>query len=257
MNKIDKLVDLSAWTGNWPFIHYKNGELKALKKKLKSLNVEKAFVAPIEGILEQDPMRADKNLLDCLEDDFFSPVFIIDLSYRNWQECMEAAVNDGRVRMVKLLPNYHMYAFEEEKMEKLVDLATRNNIVISIQMRVEDKRGQYPLMKVEDVHAHEVIRALAGFPQQRFIVNGILLHEIQIMMPSLDNVYMDISWLERQDILEHLYKTYTLDRFVFSSHSPFFHPEGNVYKLKYSRVPMDEIEKVMYRNAEKIFGTAK
>lgn len=254
MNRIDKLFDLSVWTGNWPFIHYKLGEMKALKKKLKSLNIVKAFIAPIEGILEQDPMRADKNLLNCLEDDFFSPVFVIDLSYGNWQECMEIAINDGRVRMVKLLPNYHMYGFDDENMGKLVDLTSQNGIVISIQMRVEDKRGQYPLMKVEDVQDHEIVRALAGFPNQQFILNNILLHEIEIIMTSLNNIYMDISSLERQDILEYLYKTYTLDRFVFSSHSPFFHPEGSLYKLKYSSVEMNEVEKVMFRNAEKIFG---
>jgi len=253
MNEIKKLIDLSVWTGNWPFIHLRYGNMNVLKEKLKSMNVTKAFIAPIEGILEQDPIRANKNLLSGINDDFFSPVLIIDLSYENWQECMEIALNDRRVKMVKLIPNYHIYKMDEKKLGKLVELAKPNHMVISIQMRIEDRRGQYPLMKVDDVGYQGVIKALSYFPDQVFILNNVLMSDIQMLIQSLDNVYLDISSLEHQDILEQLYHEYSLDRFLFSSHCPFFFPEGNIYKLKFSSLDIKEVEKVAYKNAEKIF----
>ncbi|MDF2815426.1 MAG: hypothetical protein K0Q81_1626, partial [Paenibacillus sp.] len=94
---INKLIDVAAWTGNWPFLKLRYTELPALKAKLQSLNVEQAFVAPIEAILEQDPIRANKELLEATRhDEFFSPVLVVDLSYANWQENVELAVKDGR-----------------------------------------------------------------------------------------------------------------------------------------------------------------
>lgn len=253
MHLINKSIDMSVWTGNWPFIHLRYGELSCLKEKLQSINVKKAYIAPIEGILEQDPMRANIELLSKVKDDLFSPVFIVDLSFANWQECMDVAINDGRVRMIKLLPNYHMYGLDVCKLDKLVEITQKNKMLVSIQMRVEDKRMQYPLLKVDDVNAHDIIKALAGFPEQVFILNNILLHEIRYIMDSLDNVYFDIPFIEHQDTLEQINNMFSLDRFLFSSHCPFFFPEGNLSKLKKSRLDINEVEKVMYRNAEKLF----
>jgi uncharacterized protein len=253
MKEIGKLVDMSTWTGNWPFIHLRYGDMYVLKEKLKSINVVRAFIAPIEGILEQDPMRADRELLKKVKDSFFSPVPVIDLSYGNWQECMELALEDERVGMVKLLPNYHMYRLYEKDVAGLVRLAQQRNIVISIQMKIEDPRAQHPLMKAENVNYNDVIKTLSAFPEQIFILNNVLMSDLKMLMESLPNIYVDISCLEQQDILANLYKEYSLNRFLFSSHCPFFFPEGNLYKLKYADVDINEIVKVAYKNAERIF----
>lgn len=249
---MNKLIDMSVWTGNWPFIHLRYGELGLLKEKLQSMNVTKAFAAPIEGILEQDPMRADMELMSRIKDDFFSPVPIIDLSYGNWRECMDMAIKDGRVRMVKLLPNYHMYGLDEAALGSLVELAQRNKMLVSVQMRVEDRRMRYPLLKVDDVGGYEIIKTLSRFPLQTFILNNVLMSEIRHILDSLDNVYFDIPFLEQPDTLEHISALYPLDRFLFSSHCPFFFPEGSLSKLKQSRLDIHEVEKVAYKNAERL-----
>lgn len=256
MITVEKLVDCSVWTGKWPFRHLRYGNMDTLKKKLVSENVAKAFIAPIDGILEQDPKRANKELLDTLDDSFFSPVLIIDMSYKNWQENMELALDDPKVEMVKLIPNYHMYELNDSDMEELVGLAKRKGIVISVQMMIEDPRTHYPLMKVPNVDCGDVIMTLSRFPDQVFILNNANLNNAKKILESLDNVFLDIASIERQDILELLHEEYSLERFVFSSHCPFYYPEAAIYKLKYANLDITEIEKVAYKNAEKIF-TAK
>ena len=255
MMEIDRLIDISTWTGNWPFMRLRYGDMNILKEKLKAMNVVKAFIAPIEGILEQDPMRADMELLQKVDDDFFSPVLIIDLSFENWQECMELALKDSRVRMVKLIPNYHLYKLYDEDMGELVEMAKSKGIVISIQMGIEDVRFQNPLMKVPDVEAEDVIKTLSAFPDQTFILSNTLKSNVRQLIESLNNIYIDISCLEGQELLENIHSTYSLDRFLFSSHTPFFFPEANVYKLKYTSLDKAEIDRVAYLNAKKIFGS--
>jgi predicted TIM-barrel fold metal-dependent hydrolase len=248
MNDIKQIIDFSTWTGNWPFIDLRYKEIENLRNKLESVNVSKAFIAPIEGILEQDPLRANKYLLEIVGDDFFSPVLIVDMSYANWEEIVDLAIQDGRVKMLKLLPNYHMYEFTEDNIAPLIGKIQNKSMLISIQMRVEDRRGQYPLMKVEDVDAQQVVKTISYFPEQTFILSNCYIGEINEVLYSVDNAYVDISSIETNNVLKSFKKNFGLDRMLFSSHCPFYYPEGNLNKLKYADIPIEEIEKVAYKN---------
>jgi predicted TIM-barrel fold metal-dependent hydrolase len=252
MKEITKIVDFSTWTGHWPFMQLKYNRLDQLKNKLQSLHVVKAFVSPIEAVLEQDMLRANKQLLADVQDDFFSPVLIVDLSYANWEDIMEMAVLDGRVKMVKLLPNYHMYELTEQRIEKLVQLTTQHDMLISIQMRVEDKRGQYPLLKVNDIDVYKAVKTASYFPDQTFILNNLYAHEVSEVLYSVDNVYVDISSLEKVDTLQMLKERFTLNKILFSSHSPYYFAEGNICKLRYTDVSDEDVRQVAYTNAEKL-----
>jgi len=254
MYKFTKLVDVSCWTGRWPFIDLRYNKLSALEEKLRSVGVTKAYVAPIEAILEQDPKRADKTLLASISGSFFSPVVVVDISYANWRECAALALNDGRVRMIKLLPNYHMYKLDEVETDALVSLTQPRRIVISIQMKVEDPRAQYKPMQITNVTCADVVGVLKRFPEQTFILNCLTESDIRSSgeVSGLDNVYMDVSCAERQDTLAALKEIRPLDKFLFASHSPFHFPEGSLNKLKYAGLDPEEVDKPAYVNAEKI-----
>ena len=68
------------------------------------------------------------------------------------------------------------------------------------------------------------------------------------MLYSVDNAYIDISSIETNNVLKSFKKNFGLDRMLFSSHCPFYYPEGNLNKLKYADIPIEEIEKVAYKN---------
>ena len=254
MREVKNIIDVSVWTGNWPFIHLRYKDVPVLENKLKSMNISKAYIAPIEGILEQDPMRANKALLSAITGSYFSPVPVIDLSYANWQECMAVAMGDGRVKMVKLIPNYHQYKLYEQDMECLVKMAQSRRLVISIQAKVEDPRAQYELMKVPNVNWNDVVKTLSSFPEQTFILHCLTMGDLPNYLDSLDNVYTDIASVETQDVLSVLANRYPLDKFLFASHCPFYFPEGNVNKLKYTDLDQGELDKIAFKNAERIFG---
>lgn len=255
MKHFEKIIDCSAWSGNWAFLHLKYGKLNLLQEKLSKYNIIRAYVSPIEGILEEDPMRANNELCSLIDNigiEFFSPVPIIDLSFANWDEAIELAITRDDVKIVKLLPNYHMYELSEDVLEGLVDYTQKHNLLISIQMRVEDARGQYPLMKVPDMDIDEVIKILSSFPEQKFIMNNGNLSEVEQALYFADNIYVDISSVESQDVVTYLGGKYGLDRILFSTHSAFFYLEGNVFKLAYSGLGREGLDKVAYGNAEKL-----
>ncbi len=257
MHELTRIVDVSAWTGSWPFLHLRHRELPELEGKLRSCGVQTAFVSSMEAILEQDPSRANRVILQDTAgdaDDFFSPVPIVDLSYADWPETAAEAATDARVRMLKILPNYHRYELCEERIEGLVRIARERNLIICVQIRVEDTRGQYPLMKVEALDMMRVARTLSAFPEQTFLLNNCYLGEVEAVLPWMRNVYVDTASLEVQDILRVLRDRYGLDRFVFAGHCPFYYLEGNVNKLVYADVGVEEVEGVAWRNAEMLLS---
>lgn len=254
MSGFASLIDWSAWTGRWPFMPLRYGQPEALEEKLRKLGVSQAFVAPLEAVFEQDPTRANRALIDAVRGDFFSPVPVIDLSYANWEENLRLAEDDGRVRMVKLLPNYHQYELNDRTLAPLVERTARRRIIVSIQLRIEDRRGQHPLVKVDDVDVVRAVSAMAFFPQQRFVLSNAYAGELTEALHSLDNVWADISSVEYADTLQTLEERYPDGNLLFATHSPYYVPEAALYKLKDTDADAGYVRNVAHRNAERLLN---
>lgn len=259
----EKIIDCSTWVGNWAFYYLRYGKLEILKERLEKYNISKAYVSPIEAILEQEPTRANNALFESIDklnniknenpdERYFSPVPIIDLSICNWQEMIDVFTKRNDVKIIKLLPNYHMYDLTEDALKMLVEYTLKYNFIISIQMKIEDTRGQHPLMKVPDVQIEKVVKVISNFPEQKFIINNGYINDVDQVLYSFDNVYADISSVETQDILSTLSKRHGTKRLLFSTHSAFYYPEGNLFKLAYSTLNKEDLNKIAYENAKEL-----
>lgn len=107
-------------------------------------------------------------------------------------------------------------------------------------------------MKVPDVDIIQDIKVLSYFPKQEFVISNGYINEVEQVLYSLDNVYVDISSVEKQDVLPYLCNKYGLERLIFSTHCAFYYPEGNIFKLAYSGISKESLTKIAYRNAQKL-----
>lgn len=103
-------------------------------------------------------------------------------------------------------------------------------------------------MKVPDMDIANIVKVLSNYPEQIFILNNIYISEVCEAIYSLENTYVDIASIEKQDVLKFLNNSFGLDRFLFASHSPFYFVEGNLFKLKYSGLDEDDANKVTFEN---------
>lgn len=248
-----KIIDCSVWHGQWPFCHLRYSDLDLMEKKLRSLNVEKAFISPFESVFAQDPHEGNFRMLDDIKGrPFFQPAPVIDLVLPSWKEHLEKLYSDFKIKMIKLIPNFHMYRLTEECLAELVEFTSPRNIIISIPVRIEDPRNQSPLLKEPmEIPIVVIAKALSFYPQQNFIVNNIYWGEINDLYYILKNTLFDIAMIEPVNPLKAIYDKYSADRFVFSSNSPLFYPEGNWNKLSYADMEKSEIEKIASGNIEK------
>jgi len=108
------------------------------------------------------------------------------------------------------------------------------------------------VLEVEDMDIVQVVKTTSYFPEQTFIVNNLYLGEVSKVFPFADNIYIDITSIEFHNILRKMENEYGLDKFLFSSHCAFYYPEGNLNKMRYADLDLDIVEKVAYKNGEKL-----
>lgn len=260
MDKPTNLIDVSVWTGEWPFLKLRFTRPDELEGKLTSVGVRRAYIASLRGIFEQDPYRSNRELLESGLSDFFFPVPIVDLSCPNWPESIEAALADKRVELIKLLPSYHRYELDAPVLEKLVEAVDGSDIVIGIQIRFEDQRGSYPNLTVPDLEVNKMVHAVSAFPDQPFILHNVYRRELNDTFSYGDNIYVDLASIEMHNTLQDIQSRLGsgTSKVLFSTHAPFYYPEGNINKIRFSDIGREETEGIAFRNAERLFrGAAK
>lgn len=253
MNCMKKITDCSVWYGRWPFKNLRYSDLSLMEDKLKSMGITKAFISPLEAVFSQSPHDENEKMTKALSgNQFFSLVPVIDLLMADWKEAVAKAASDKKVKMIRLLPEYHMYELSEEHLEELVNKASEKGLIISIPIRIEDPRGQYPLLDIKGLDTIRLAKVLSYFPKQKFIINNAYWAEINDLYHVLDNAYFDIAMIEPVNPLKSIREKYSLDRFLFSGNCPLFYPEGNLNKLKYAELSQEDINKVAFKNIERL-----
>lgn len=256
-NSPENFIDCSSWVGSWPFYYLRYGNIDLLADRYLKYNINKAYVSPIEAILETEPQRSCYELFNTVDryngnngKVRFMPVPVVDLSIENWEDLVYESLKRSDVKMVKLLPNYHMYDFTEAILEKLIEITSAKGIIISIQMRIEDLRRHHPLMKVPDVDIIKVAKTVSAFPKQKFIINNGSVKEIGEGLYFPKNIWADMANAETQDVISTLLRENDPEKILFSTHSAFYFPEASVFKLAFSGMNKEDVDKVAFKNAE-------
>lgn len=254
MHDVRNLIDVSTWCDEWPFLKLRWTRPEELEPKLKTLGIGRAFIGSIRTVFEQNPYRANCDLLENVHGEFFSPVIVVDPSYATWRRSFELAARDSRVRMIKLLPNYHGYDLRPEVLQPIVAAASTCRFAIGIQIRLEDQRGAYPRLTVPDLEVDRVVWAISAFPDQPFILHNLFIRELPAALHIGDNVYADLASVELHNTLCAVDRRVGLDRILFATHAPFYYPGANVCKLRYADLASRKVHQVGYANADALLS---
>jgi predicted TIM-barrel fold metal-dependent hydrolase len=103
------------------------------------------------------------------------------------------------------------------------------------------------------VDVKELERVVKKYPDQKFLLNGMYMGEIR-PFANMDNVRIETSALELNDVFRSLTEGYPQDRFVFGTHTPLFFPEGNLFKLGYASISDQEKNRIGRENLSRFLG---
>jgi len=257
------LIDVNVSFGNWPFQTFLQDSVVKLSKHLKSEGISLALVSSIETALYPDPDIYNKSLFKKLKPySNLIPVTVINPALSDWKERYEEYINSWKVRAIKIFPNYHNYSLSSKFVDDFMnELFKRKNTVLIVQMRLEDERNQYPLLKVAEVDYKKIIKLANRFPGILIICLCSHFREAIFLVKETKNIYVDISFIET---LNTVFKTNTAllkeipaSRILFGSHTPFLYTRSAVMKIKSAEIFKKDLNAITFNNTRRLLGIVK
>ncbi len=244
------IIDVNTSFGRWPFQEFGLNSAQSLAKHLKSAGITKALISSIDGILYPDSSVCNAELSKAVKSTpMLIHVPIINPTLANWRKTLET----NGLKAVKIIPNYHNYPLTDPALAQLMEVLAERKIPLMIQMRVDDERNQYPLMKIPGVDSQAVVQLANTFRKVSIVCLCAYLGEAVELVQKTENVHVDISFVETFQTLSALLRKIPSDRILFGSHSPFLYTESAVMKLKAIRPAAKSYKAVASANARRLF----
>jgi len=250
------LFDVNTALGRWPFATFEQDTAGELSDHLAAEGVDLALVSSIETALFPDPHIPNLELIDALESaPNLLPLVTLDPTLSHWRDCLDIYRDRVSLNAVRVLPNYHRYILDDPRLDELaVVLQEGDHPVLVVQMRLEDERGQYPLMQVPGVPVAGIVALAQRHPSLSILCLCPYRPEAIELVRSTGNVFVDIAFVEFKDTLASLLAHIPADRILFGSHTPMLYTRAALMKMEHARADKAEIEAVSRTNALRLFG---
>ena len=246
------LIDVNCSLGFWPFLMEQQTSAAKLAKHLAAEGVTQALVSPLESVLCPDPHVPSLRLLGQLKKHpELIPVPVVDPSLTNWRECLGAYDEAGHSRAVKIIPNYHRYALDAGCVDELMAAMAKRTLMI--QMRVEDERQHYPLMKVPGVGVDHVVALANRCPRVPIVCLCPYLAEATRLVKETANVHVDLAFIEYTTTIKFALGRIPAKRLLFGSHTPLLYTRANVMKMQHADAPRRDVNAIAAGNAKRLF----
>lgn len=227
------LFDADVLVGHYPFrqFAYPHLDPSAVKAHLQDRGVTRAVLASLHAVFYTEPQQGDDELFPkIVNDDFFVPAATINPSLHNWRDVLARSVEQFGCRMVRLVPNYHMYALTDPCVTEFMDVALEQNLLVCIVKRIEDERSHHPLMAVPAVENSQIVALAARYPQTLLVLSAYL-NEISELAADCPHLVFDVAFAETMNTMARLTATVDPEQLLFSSHTPFFYTGAAIAKL--------------------------
>lgn len=248
-------IDTNVYIGQWPFRRTPEDTVEALLAKLTHYGVEQAWCGSFEGILHKDIAGVNERLVEaCRKHDntILLPFGSVNPVLPGWEEDLRRCAETHGMRGIRLHPNYHGYALDDERFKALLAAAADRKLVVQLVVTMEDERMMHPLMQVPHVDPEPLADAVAAVSDSKvMLLNAFRAVRGEFIAPLVDTgrVWFDIAWLEGIAGIDGMSKQIPLNKLVFGSYAPFFYFESSLFKLKESDLTEEALAKLQGGNA--------
>ncbi|MGB0579727.1 MAG: amidohydrolase family protein [Limisphaerales bacterium] len=244
-----KIIDANVHLFRWPFRRLGLDDTSALVAKLRSLGVVEAWAGSYEALLHRDLSAVNERLVtECRQrgEGILRPVGAINLSLPDWEEDLRRCLENYKMSVLRVYPNYHGTELSDPVFAKFLKL-TASKALVQIAVMMEEERTQHPMMKIPHVNVTPLPALLKSIPKARVMllncfraVRGKPLLELV----ATERVWFDISTLEGMSGIERMLKQIPANRIVFGTHAPLYLPESAVLKLRESELTQEQFAQI-------------
>lgn len=249
------LIDVNCSLGNWPFMRFAQDTPAKLAKHLAAEGVTTALVSALDNVLYPDFHTYNCILRKKLKPyPSLIPVMTLNPAMSHWRDSLAQYDAAETAHTVKIFPNYHRYSLTDPCVDQLMcALAKRPKRTLIIQMRIEDERNQYPLMKIPGVPAGEIIQLANRYPRHNILCLCPYRAEAITLVRETKNVSVDISFCEFLNTLKTLLRDIPARRLFFGSNTPMLYTRAAGMKIKLAEIPKQAMRAITAQNARRLF----
>jgi len=255
-------IDTNTYVGQWPFRRVPADTVDALLATLSHHGVDRAWTGAFEGLFHKDVAGVNGRLVEaCGTSDNYilQPFGTVNPTLTGWEEDLRRCAEDYRMVGIRLHPNYHGYALDDDRFRALLSEAAGRGLVVQLAVTMEDERMMHPLMQVPHVDVAPLAALAEGIPALKLV----LLNAFRALRgPAIDplvateRIYFDIAWVEGIAGIEALARQIPHDRLVFGSYAPFFYFQSSMLKLQESALDDGQLAAIQGGNAEALLAGA-
>ncbi len=250
------MIDVNAYLGHFAFRQLRHNTAASLLQLMDAKRIDKAIVSSADAITYRNAQAGNEQLAAEVKGhrDRLMVFAVINPFYAGWQDDLEICHEDFGMNGLRLYPKWHNYRLSDGCCLDLVNAATERGMVISVPIRVEDKRQRSWLVDVPDVPLEEIVALVKACPKARFILlNGLGYVKSPLGckdngLPS--NYAIELSRLSAvlDNELGQLITNLSAERVMFGSGMPFSYPDPALLKLEVLAACKKDKEKIGWRN---------
>jgi uncharacterized protein len=237
MSRLTDLIDVSVWTGTWPFDLNGHVSITRLADRLLTSGVAEALVSPLSAVLAPDPMSANRALLEecATSSDVtvrFHPVPVINPALATWESDLAAIVErgDGAIPAVRLLPTWQGWGPDHVDATAALWEIRKHGLVPIIQTRMVDERAMPIAASPAEFDVKEMVTWLESVGEVPVMLAGLYRTELPAI-GDLSNIAVDLAFVESGESLATALEALPRERVLLGSHAPLLEPLAAVAKL--------------------------
>lgn len=251
------IIDVNAYLGHFAFRRLRHNTAASLLALMDRARIDRAVVSSASSITYRNPQAGNEEVAADIKShaDRLFGFAVLNPAYAGWRDDLKICHQQFGMRGIRLYPRWHNYRLTAPACRDLLQAATDLSMVISIPLRVEDRRQGSWLVDIPDVDREEIASLVQASPNARFLlVNGSgydasSLGRKASGLPS--NYVIDIALLtaevpnETSRLIENLGE----DRVVFGTGMPFHYPGPALTKLQVLHLDETIKDKIRWRTA--------
>jgi len=223
------MIDVSAYLGHFAYRQLRHNTGAGLVAYMDRFGIQRAVVGSASAITYRNPQSGNEEVAAEVEAHRarLIPFAVLSPAYAGWEDDLKICQEQFGMKGVRLYPRWHNYKLSDPRCRALVNAAAERNMVISIPVRVEDRRQQGWLIDIPDVDLNEIAGLVRACPKARFNVANASGVAGSALVRGRDDVptnfAVDISRTssEFENELGRLLKTLGEDRVLLGTAMPF------------------------------------
>lgn len=169
------LVDISGYTGHWPFRNLRGNTLLDLVTRMNRFGVDKTIISNLNGIFYVDAQIGNEELYDELSStDIFKdriiPFATINPILPWWRESLKVCHEEYGMKGIRIYPVYHDYKLTDDSCIEMVEAARDRGMPVAIALRMTDLRERSWLDVDKALDYNDIADLLREVPDAQLMV---------------------------------------------------------------------------------------